>query len=97
MLVVPVPPVARHQPPPTPPEHGYGLLVRRVQSEYLEMPGLCLTFDQACRLWALDSLTCSRVLRDLVAEGFVVVSRRGLYVRQAESLAAASATRSMST
>jgi len=83
MSAVPATLVAIHQPPPTtPPEHGYGLLVRRVQSEYLEMPGLCLTFDQACRLWALDSQTCSRVLQDLVAEGFVAVSERGIYARR---------------
>jgi hypothetical protein len=82
MPVVTAPPAATHQPPSTtPPESRYGQLVRRVQSEYLEMPGLCLTFDQACRLWALDSQTCSRVLQDLVAEGFVAVSERGIYGR----------------
>ncbi len=83
MSVAPAPLVALHQPPSsTPPERGYGQLVRRVRSEYLEMPGLCLTFDQACRLWALDATTCRRVLQDLVVEGFVAVSDRGAYVRR---------------
>ncbi len=83
MSVVPAPLVALHQPPSsTPLEDGYSQLMRRVQSEYLEMPGLCLTFAQACRLWALDSQTCSRVLQDLVTEGFVAVSEHGIYVRR---------------
>ncbi|MGE0041167.1 MAG: hypothetical protein AB7H88_05175 [Vicinamibacterales bacterium] len=66
----------------TPRQDGYRALVRRAQAEYLEMPGLCLTFDQACRLWALDGETCSRVLEHLIAEGLVVVSVRGTYVRR---------------
>jgi len=83
MPVVPAPLAAIQRPlSTTSSEHAYGQLLRRVQSEYLEMPGLCLTFDQACRLWALDRPTCSRVLQDLVAEGFVAVSKRGLYVRR---------------
>ena len=83
MPVVLTPTVAIHQPASTAPsEDRYGQLVRRVQSEYLEMPGLCLTFDQACRLWALDSTTCGRVMQRLVAEGFIAVSDRGSYVRR---------------
>ena len=83
MPVVLTPTVAVHQPASTAPsEDRYGQLVRRVQSEYLEIPGLCLTFDQACRLWSLDSMTCGRVLQDLVAEGFLAVSEAGSYVRR---------------
>ena len=29
-------------------------LIRRVRAEFLEMPGLCLTIDQAQRLWSLE-------------------------------------------
>ena len=29
-------------------------LVQRVRGEFREMPGLRLTFAQACRLWQLD-------------------------------------------
>lgn len=83
MPVAPAPLVAiHHSSSTTPPKDGYSQLVRRVQSEYLEMPGLCLTFDQACRLWALDGRTCRRVLQDLVADGFIAVSARGIYVRR---------------
>ncbi|MDP3720155.1 MAG: hypothetical protein Q8T13_20525 [Acidobacteriota bacterium] len=83
MPVTLAPQVASHRPRPTPPpEEQYVRLVRRIQGEYLEMPGLRLTFAQACRLWALDSSTCRRVLHDLVAAGLVVVSERGLYVRR---------------
>lgn len=43
----------------------------RIRSEYREMPGLCLTLLQARRLWALDESTCSRLLSNLVSEGFL--------------------------
>ncbi|MEQ1869260.1 MAG: hypothetical protein ABL961_04485 [Vicinamibacterales bacterium] len=69
-------------PSSTPSEDGDRQLIRRVQAEYREMPGLCLTLDQACRLWALDRDTCSRVLEALVAEEFVAVAERGIYVRR---------------
>ena len=38
----------------------------RVWSEYLEMPGLRLTLEQACRLWGLDAATATLILQDLV-------------------------------
>lgn len=38
----------------------------RIWSEFLEMPGLRLTFAQACRLWAIDRATGETVLQDLV-------------------------------
>lgn len=44
-------------------------LTARVRSEYREMPGMRLTFAQACRLWQMDATTCSIVLASLVAEG----------------------------
>ena len=37
-------------------------VLRRVQGEFLEMPGLCLTPPQARRLWGLDEATCDQVL-----------------------------------
>jgi len=46
-------------------------LLRRVQGEYLEMPGLRLTRFQAQRLWALDAQTCTTVLAVLVERGFL--------------------------
>jgi hypothetical protein len=52
----------------------------RIRSEYREMPGLCLTLLQARRLWALDESTCSRLLSNLVSEGYLRQSAAG-YVR----------------
>jgi hypothetical protein len=76
------PPVAIHQAMAAPARaDGYREFVHRVWSEFLEMPGLSLTFTQACRLWAVDERACGHVLRDLVAEGFLAVSARGHYVR----------------
>lgn len=83
MPIALTPPVAIHQSVSTPrPDDRHRQPVHRVRSEYLEMPGSCLTFDQACRLWALDSTTCGRVLQDPIAQGLVVVSDRGAYLRR---------------
>ena len=38
------------------------------------MPGLNLTFRQACRLWQLEPTTCESLLKQLVADGFLVYS-----------------------
>lgn len=56
-------------------------LVVRIQSEYLEMPGLKLTEAQARRLWALDGNTCRVVLSTLIERGFLKRSSNGHYVR----------------
>jgi hypothetical protein len=56
-------------------------VVRIVESEYLEMPGLKLTEVQACRLWGLDSNTCRAVLVTLTERGFLRRSAQGTYIR----------------
>ena len=56
-------------------------LLGRARAEYLEMPGLCLTLAQAQRLWALDSITCLRLLSDLVDQGFLKQRANRTYVR----------------
>ena len=56
-------------------------IVRRVQCEFLEMPGLRLTEKQAGRLWGLDPPYCSAVLCSLVDAGFLSRTRDGAYVR----------------
>ena len=55
-------------------------LVRRVRGEYHEMPGLGLTFDQACRLWHVDRATCAAVLARLTEENFLHRTRDGRYI-----------------
>jgi Fic family protein len=53
----------------------------RVCGEYLEMPGLRLTHQQAQRLWGLDEQTCKRVLSLLLESGFLHQTRDHNYVR----------------
>jgi hypothetical protein len=55
-------------------------LILRVQGEYDEMPGLCLTLDQAARLFGLDRQLCERLLADCVHAGILRESH-GRFVR----------------
>ena len=45
---------------------GFEQIAQRVRAEYLEMPGLSLTRDQAKCLWAVDGPLCDRLLAYLV-------------------------------
>jgi hypothetical protein len=56
-------------------------LEERVRGEFLEMPGLRLTPQQASRLWALDRSTSERVLNRLTSVGFLARTREGAYLR----------------
>ena len=56
-------------------------LFRRVQGEYHEMPGLCLTQPQACRLWGLDRETCEALLSRLVDAKFLTRTHAGAFVQ----------------
>jgi hypothetical protein len=55
-------------------------LLEIVRGEFLEMPGLRLTRQQARRLWALDSDTCDAVLSTLEGSGFLRRTREGKYM-----------------
>ncbi len=55
-------------------------LVARVRAEFLEMPGLKLTVDQAMRLWSLAPATCAAVLDALAATHFLT-RRHDAYTR----------------
>lgn len=57
------------------------VLGARIQSEFLEMPGLRLTVSQAARLWSLDRATSEALLNSLVATGFLMRTRDGAYLR----------------
>lgn len=63
------------------------LPLQRVRAEFLEMPGLRLTPEQARRLWGLDEPTCARVLELLLEEGFLFRSRLGVYGRRSDGAA----------
>jgi hypothetical protein len=55
--------------------------LRRVQGEFLEMPGLRLTPAQARRLWGLDATSCDALLGTLVNEKFLFRTRDGAFMR----------------
>jgi hypothetical protein len=56
-------------------------VLQRVQGEFVEMPGLCLTTAQAQRLWGLDQDLCSRLLNALVEAKFLARRRDGSFIR----------------
>lgn len=56
-------------------------LLRRVRSEFRELPSMRLTLDQAVRLWNLDRPTCCKVLGSLVASHFLQQDPDGRYAR----------------
>lgn len=62
---------------------GLDHLLRRIQCEFLEMPGLRLTSRQAQRLWDLDELMCDAVLAALVDVRFLVEAD-GMYRQRTE-------------
>ena len=64
---------AQHQP--------HDEVLRRVQGEYIEMPGLRLTTAQAQRLWGLDRAACDALLGALVDAKFLFRTRDGAFVR----------------
>lgn len=57
-------------------------IVRRIRSEFEEMPGLCLTLAQARVLFGLEAGCCQRILDELVREGFLVRTRGHQYARR---------------
>jgi hypothetical protein len=59
-------------------------LLQRIQGEFLEMPGLRLTPEQAALLWGLDQQTCTAVLSSLVVDKFLVCRADGRYTRLTE-------------
>jgi hypothetical protein len=56
-------------------------VLRRVQGEFLEMPGLRLTVPQARRLWGLDAASCDALLAALVDAKFLFRTRDGAFMR----------------
>jgi hypothetical protein len=56
-------------------------VVRRVRAEFLEMPGLRLTFAQAMRLWGLSEEDCQRVIDVLIRSCFLQRTDTGEVIR----------------
>jgi hypothetical protein len=80
----------------TQPHHADDML-RRVQGEFLEMPGLRLTQAQARRLWGLDPTACSAVLTHLVDAKFLFQTRDGSFMRAEHTSGAKAGVRTRST
>lgn len=64
-------------------------MLRRIRSEYLEMPGLRLTRRQAQRLWGLDEQTCAQLLDSLTEAKFLHRKDDGTYARLTDGAVAA--------
>ena len=58
-------------------------IIGRIRSEFIEMPGLCLSLPQAQRLWGLDKDECQRVIDALISDAFLRRTRAGQIVRAA--------------
>jgi hypothetical protein len=61
-------------------------ILRRIRAEYLEMPGLRLTREQAQRLWSVEQARCQEVLDTLVDLKFLSLKANGTYARVADCL-----------
>ena len=55
--------------------------IDQIRSEYREMPGLRLTFEQMLRLWQLDRRTGRVLLKRLLDTRFLEATSDGQYVR----------------
>lgn len=54
-------------------------ILNRIRGEFLEMPGLRLTCEQAQRLCGLDRAVCQRALDWLVDARFLCVTANQMY------------------
>jgi hypothetical protein len=57
-------------------------LLRTIQGEFAEMPGMRLTEAQFRRLWALDPVQCQGVTAALVRQGVLTRDASGRYCRR---------------
>jgi phage FluMu protein Com len=56
------------------------ILIERIRSEYLALPGLKLTMPQARRLWPASDETLTSAINVLVDEGFLRFLPSGTYI-----------------
>jgi hypothetical protein len=62
-------------------------MLQRIYGEFIEMPGLRLTSQQAQRLWGLDERTCRELLETLVDAKFLCRAAHGAYARLTDGFA----------
>jgi len=77
--------------------HTTDEVLRRVQGEFLEMPGLRLTEPQARRLWGLDAASCAALLDALIDAKFLFRTRDGAFMRVEHATPVQAFVRSRST
>lgn len=65
-------------------DYSNDAILQRVCGEFLEMPGLRLTPQQAQRLWGVDQRTCELLLDYLVDTKFLCRSAHGMYCRSTD-------------
>jgi len=59
----------------------HDILLKRIRAEYLEMPGLRLTLEQAQRLCGVERTLCKAVLDQLVDAKFLCKNSNDAYAR----------------
>jgi len=59
----------------------HSTVLKRIRAEYVEMPDMQLTLEQAQRLFGVERTLCETVFDALVDEQFLWVKPRGLYAR----------------
>jgi hypothetical protein len=52
-----------------------------ISGEFDEMPGMRLTLEQVCRLWALTRPDAEAIVRSLVERGALAIDGRGRLCR----------------
>jgi Fic family protein len=67
--------------PVNPPPFSFRKLVQRIREEFDDFPDLRLSASEAASFWALDLATCQRVLRELLATGFLA-RESGRYLKR---------------
>lgn len=67
----------------TQPRSGLDAVTRRIKAEFVEMPGLSVTPEQAAKLWGLDKATCEVVIDALVHDSFLRRTPAGSVTRAA--------------
>jgi hypothetical protein len=60
------------------------MLLGRIRAEYLEMPGLRLTPEQAQRLCGVEPTQCKALLDALVDAKFLCITPDGAYTRASD-------------
>ena len=73
---------------------SFTLVVDRVRSEFVEMPGMQLTLSQATRLWNLGADDCRSVIDALVDAGFLMWTPKRTVMRTGRDASAGTLSKS---